>query len=794
MRRQLVTALVSFILAISFILPASAQDESTGAESANFLETKTRKIVTAIEINGNEFISSNTIISKMKTKVGAPFMDNVISDDLKRLYLLGYFEDIEIETEDYKGGVKIIINLSERSIIGEVTFSGITRLRKKDAKIKDTLETREGAYLDYPSLAEDVRKIQKEYEKIGYSEVDVSYDVKINEESGKADVVFNVVEGKKIIIKNIFIEGNTAFSDRRILRLMKTKRAWLFNAGALKEDVFDEDLKRIETFYRNQGYTDVELASEITHDSERPYWLHITITVNEGKKYLVGSVKIEGNREVSEKELLAEIKVCGPGKVFNQQGLRQDISGVQSVYFDRGYITAVVSEATYLNPQTGRIDIAYNVIENEIVYVNKIRVRGNVKTKDVVIRRELRIRPGDKFDGDKLRRSKERLQNLGFFEDVSYDTTDTGQPDKKDLVVDVRETKTGSFSFGGGYSTVDQFVGFAEVEQKNFDWKNFPYFTGAGQILKFRASFGSISDSFELSFTEPWLFDYPVTFGFDAYKRSHQRDTDVGYGYDQDVGGGNVRLGREFGDYYRGDLTYRFDRIKISNPSDNATADLTREVGSNVISSINPVFTFDSRNNVFYATRGNVVLGSFEWAGGAFGGDKDFWKFYGRASHYFPMFRDSVLEIRGRVGAAAPYSDTDYIPIYERFFVGGASTVRGYDERRLGPIDPVSKDPLGGDSFLIGNLEYTYPLLDFLKVAAFYDVGNAWEKIADLGSSADANGVSETGGLKSSLGLGLRVKTPIGPIQLDYGIPLDKEPGEDDKKSGKFHFSVSHGF
>lgn len=794
MRRQLVTALVSFILAISFILPASAQDESTGAESADFLETKTRKIVTAIEINGNEFISSNTIISKMKTKVGAPFMDNVISDDLKRLYLLGYFEDIEIETEDYKGGVKIIINLSERSIIGEVTFSGITRLRKKDAKIKDTLETREGAYLDYPSLAEDVRKIQKEYEKIGYSEVDVSYDVKINEESGKADVVFNVVEGKKIIIKNIFIEGNTAFSDRRILRLMKTKRAWLFNAGALKEDVFDEDLKRIETFYRNQGYTDVELASEITHDSERPYWLHITITVNEGKKYLVGSVKIEGNREVSEKELLAEIKVCGPGKVFNQQGLRQDISGVQSVYFDRGYITAVVSEATYLNPQTGRIDIAYNVIENEIVYVNKIRVRGNVKTKDVVIRRELRIRPGDKFDGDKLRRSKERLQNLGFFEDVSYDTTDTGQPDKKDLVVDVRETKTGSFSFGGGYSTVDQFVGFAEVEQKNFDWKNFPYFTGAGQILKFRASFGSISDSFELSFTEPWLFDYPVTFGFDAYKRSHQRDTDVGYGYDQDVGGGNVRLGREFGDYYRGDLTYRFDRIKISNPSDNATADLTREVGSNVISSINPVFTFDSRNNVFYATRGNVVLGSFEWAGGAFGGDKDFWKFYGRASHYFPMFRDSVLEIRGRVGAAAPYSDTDYIPIYERFFVGGASTVRGYDERRLGPIDPVSKDPLGGDSFLIGNLEYTYPLLDFLKVAAFYDVGNAWEKIADLGSSADANGVSETGGLKSSLGLGLRVKTPIGPIQLDYGIPLDKEPGEDDKKSGKFHFSVSHGF
>jgi len=794
MRKQLIRFLLSLIIVISFTLPISAQDQSSGVESADFQEETSRKVITAIEINGNEFVSTNTIISKMKTKVGAPFMDNIISDDLKRLYLSGYFEDIEIETDDYKGGVKIIITVTERPVIDQVTFSGISRLRKKDEKLKETLQTKEGSYLDYPSLAEDVRKLEKDYEKIGYSDVDISYDVKVNEETGKADVQFNVVEGKKIIIKNILIEGNQAFSDRRILRLMKTKRAWLFNAGALKDDVFGEDLKRIESFYRSRGYTDVQLDHEISHDSQRPYWLYITLTVNEGKKYLVGNIKIEGNREVSEKELLGKISACTTGKVFNQEGIKKDIAGMQSIYFDQGYITAVISEATYLNPDNGRIDIVYKVIENEIIYVDKIHVRGNVKTKDVVIRRELRIKPGDRFDGDRLRRSKERLQNLGFFEEISYDTAGTNQDNRKDLIVDVKETKTGSFSFGGGYSTVDQFVGFAEVEQKNFDWKNFPYFTGAGQILKFRASFGSISDSFNLSFTEPWLFDYPVSFGFDAYKRSHQRDTDVGYGYDQDVAGGNVRLGREFGEYYRGNLTYRFDRIKISNPTENATEDLTREVGSNVISSVNPVFTFDSRNNVFYPTSGDILTGSFEWAGGALGGDKEFWKFYCRGSHYFPMFRNSVLELRGRAGGAAPYSDTDYIPIYERFFVGGASTVRGYDERRLGPIDPVSKDPLGGNSFLIGNLEYTYPLLDFLKVAAFYDIGNAWQKIADIGSSDDANGVDETGGLKSSLGLGVRVKTPIGPIMLDYGIPLNKEPGEDDKKSGKFHFSVSHGF
>ena len=416
--------------------------------------------------------------------------------------------------------------------------------------------------------------------------------------------------------------------------------------------------------------------------------------------------------------------------------------------------------------------------------MNKIKIRGNVKTKDVVIRRELRIHPGERFDGEKLRRSKERLQNLGFFEEVSYDTEDTPSPDKKDLVVEVKESKTGAFSFGGGYSTVDQFVGFVEIEQKNFDWKNWPYFTGAGQDLRFRASIGTITSGFDLSFTDPWVFDYPVSFGFDAYKRSHKRDEDVGYGYDEDVTGGDLRLGKEISEYLRGDLTYRIDRIDISNITDNATNDLKKDVGKNTISSLTPALTFDSRDNVFDTRKGDLLTGSVDWAGGPFGGDKDYWKFFGRASHYFPLPRDSTLELRVRVGLSKPYGDSDSIPIYERFFAGGAYTIRGYEERAVGPVDPASKDPLGGESMLVGNIEYTYPLFSFLKAAAFYDIGNVWAKMNDIGS----------GGLKSGFGLGVRIRTPIGPILLDYGIPLNKAPGEDKKSSGRFHFSASHGF
>lgn len=622
------------------------------------------------------------------------------------------------------------------------------------------------------------------YEKMGFSQAQIDYKVDIDKETHKAKVEFVVAEGKKIRIKDIYVQGNNAFKRGRILRLIKTKRAWLFNAGVLKEDVLKEDVERIKAFYRRGGFTDVAADYEIRSDPKKPFLLYVIINLQEGKKYLVGNITVQGNKDIEMKDILASLKECVPGKVFSEEALKLDVANIQGLYFDRGYISARVQEATSVNPYTGRVDIVYNIIENEIAYVNKIKIRGNIKTRDVVIRRELRIHPGDRFDGEKLRRSKERLQNLGFFEDISYDTEDTPAPDKKDLVVEVKESKTGAFSFGGGYSTVDAFVGFVEIEQKNFDWKNFPYFTGAGQDLRFRASFGTITSGFDLSFTEPWVFDYPVSFGFDAYKRTHKRDEDVGYGYDEDVTGGDLRLGKEISEYLRADLMYRFDRIEISDVTDTATDDLKRESGKNNISSLTPSFTFDSRDNVFYPRKGDLLTGSLDWAGGLLGGDKDFWKFFGRVSHYFPLPRDSSLELRARVGLGKPYGDSDSIPIYERFFAGGTYTIRGYEERSIGPIDPASKDPLGGNSLLVGNIEYTYPLFSFLKAAAFYDIGNVWEKLGDIGS----------GGLKSGIGLGVRIKTPIGPIMLDYGIPLNKAPGEDSKSSGRFHFSASHGF
>lgn len=787
MRKALVFFSFILILATGWHLPCfaqSRQNPQTAPEQSQSPAAPQPKNVTAIDIQGNKSISSNTIVSKMKTRVGSPYQETVVSDDLKRLYLLGFFANISIDTEDYKDGVKVIVKVAERPIIDKITFSGIRVITEKEEKIKEQLKSKQAQYLDYPTLAEDVDILKKMYEKKGYSQAEVNYTVEVNKETNKAAVNFAVTENRRIAVKNIYVRGNTAFSAGRILKIIKTKRAWLFNAGVLKDEVLKEDIERVKAFYQKRGYSDVAVDYAVAADAKKPNLLYVTIKITEGKKYLVGNVKVEGNQVISEKEALSKLTECLPGRVFSQDGVKMDLAQMQSAYFDRGYIMARIDESTAVNSDSGRVDISYKIVENDVVYVDKLKVQGNVKTKDIVVRREMRIRPGDRFDGEKLRRSKERIQNLGYFEDVSYEVEDTSVPNKKDLVVDVKETKTGSFSFGGGYSTVDAFMGFIEIEQKNFDWKNFPYFTGGGQDLKLRASIGTTSSSDELSFTEPWVFDYPVSFGFDVYRREHKRAEDAGYGYDERVTGGDVRLGKELGEYVNGTLMFRHDVININNFSDDASPELTKERGSNTINSAEFGLTYDSRDNVFDPGKGDLLSSTFEVAGGPLSGTKDFLKYYGRASHYIPLWRKSTLELRGRVGLAKPYASSVELPLYERYFAGGAYTIRGYDERSIGPFDPASKDALGGNAMFVGNLEYLYPIYDFLKAAVFFDTGNVWPKAGDIGKDK----------LFSSYGLGVRIKTPVGPVMLDYGIPMNKQPGEDSRGSGKFHFSMSNSF
>jgi outer membrane protein insertion porin family len=738
-----------------------------------------KTMVKSIEIKGNKSIGLSTITSKIKTRVGDEYLQNVISDDIKRLYNTGFFSDVSVDRQDYEGGFKVIFYVVEKSIVDKITFSKI-RYYKPNGILRK-LKTKKGKFLDKKELNDDIRTIQDLYQKKGLTDVDVKVETDTDELTNKTTLHFIIKEGQRIKIKKIVFKGNHVFKSKRLIKVIKSRSAWLFNSGYLRQETLDEDMERLKSFYEKEGFIDATARYE--NVTVKPGRLITYIYIEEGKRYYVEKITIVGNNVATEKEILDVMKEIKTGGIFSRQKLSVDVSNIRTLYFDKGYIFANVRESTSLNPETGKVEVKLDVEEGNLAYINRIKIQGNDRTRDIVIRRELRLYPNDRFDGAKLRRSKQRLQNLGYFEDISYDVEDTEDPDKKDLVVQVKEAKTGTFSFGGGYSTVDQLVGFIEVEQKNFDFANWPTFTGGGQNLTLRFETGSTRSNQRLSFTEPWLFDYPVSGGFDAYRTVRERESDVGYAYDENRVGGDIRFGKQFTELVSGNMSYTRENIKIDNFAEGVSADLLAEEGKNTVSTVSFGLSRDSRDSVFNPTRGWYLNGATDVAGGPFGGDKDFARFTGRSSYNIPLKWASVFEVRLMGGVVSPYGDSEKVPIFERFFAGGARTIRGYNERKVGPLDPVTSDPIGGESLLVGSLEYTIPLIDFIKFATFVDSGNVWSRVEDFGQ----------GGYKTGTGVGLRVKTPIGPVNLDYGYPLNDEPGEE-SRSGKFYFSVSRGF
>ncbi|NQT46433.1 MAG: outer membrane protein assembly factor BamA [Candidatus Omnitrophica bacterium] len=752
---------------LSFCGEAFAKDSGAG------------KVIRSVVVRNNRSVSEMTILSNVRTRVGQAFSQPLLNDDLKRLYALGYFTDVSIDLEDFLDGVKVSFIVKEKPVLKSVTFSGNQALRK--TKLKKEMKIVIGEMFNPSQLTADLKAIEALYESKGFALTNIGYTKKVDERSNEVSVTVIIDEKERVKIKSITVEGNEHIATKKLLKIMSTKKDSFLTSGHFKREDFDMDLENLRLYYERAGFLDVEVTPDLDYDDTGKR-MHITINVKEGNRYEVGQIAIAGNKVFPEKLIRQSLKMA-TGEPYSPYGARVEVLNIQKFYSHQGYMFARINADSSLNPKTGRIDLTYHIEENDLAYIDKVKIRGNSKTKDVVIRREMRVYPGERFDGDKLQRSKERLYNLGFFEDVQIDTEDTDKPNKKDLVVEVKEAKTGEFSFGGGYSSIDKVIGFVEITQRNFDWANFPNFTGDGQHMSIRAEMGSSRQDYNLSWTEPWIFDYPLSFGFDLYQRTHKRRSSAGYGYDEKRQGGDLRLGKEFTEYLTGNLTYKYENVRISDISEDATADLKAEAGSNNISSLLFVLTQDTRDNVFSPTRGYVLKGGIEWAGGAIGGDKDFMKYTGGARHYQELFLKTVLQLRLRSGIVEPYGDSLTVPIYERFYAGGTHTIRGYEERRVGPRDASSNDPIGGESMLIGNVELVFPIFqDILKGAIFYDVGNVWEKTGDFAS----------GNYKSGTGVGIRVKTPIGPVSIDYGIPLDSIEGEDEE--GRVHFSMGQGF
>jgi len=738
-------------------------------------EPPAKKIV-AVEVRGNRIVSTNTILSKIQTKEGLGLKQQTVNEDIKRLYATGFFEDVKLEIEELPEGFKLIAVVDEKPIIKQIVIEGGTAF--KEDKLRKTLVVMEGQILDRKAVKKGEEEIRKLYANKGFRFVDIETSINMDPQTKEAVVTIKIFEGKKYKIDKISFEGNAAFKEKQLRKLMKTKVKKWFLFGTFKEGEFEKDIEKISFFYQKEGYLDVKVVPEFGYDKDKNT-IQILIKIEEGQHYVTGEIKFKGNTLYPESELWQQLEML-PGLTYSQFYVAQDIEKIRQFYASEGYIEARVVPDVRLNRDNHKVDITYEIQEGELYFVEKVQIRGNTKTRDKVIRRELRIRPGERFDGKKIDKSKERLESLNYFEEVTYDTepADSG-PNRKDLIFRVKEKRTGELSFGGGVSSVDTFMGFAEISQRNFDILNWPRFTGGGQTLSLRGQIGTVHQEYDLSFVEPYLFDKPISWGTNIFANSQDNENTL---FGEKRIGASTTLSRLFKDVLRVGSGYTLERVKLDDVADGAPVSVTEFEGPDWLSRLRAFTTFDNRDNVFNPTKGRVINLSGELVGSFLGGDQEFYILRTGYTEYLTFHKKHQIEFQVRLATSDAFGKSPETPAYDRFFAGGLGTVRGYNYHRVGPQE--AGEAIGGQTMAIVNLDYTFPIpyLEAFRGVLFTDAGNV---------SKDPYSV-EFGDFAVSVGPGIKVKTPIGPLAFYYGLPIMNKDTKDE--NGRFEFSLSRSF
>ncbi|MBI5892123.1 MAG: outer membrane protein assembly factor BamA [Deltaproteobacteria bacterium] len=723
-------------------------------------------IVGKINITGNRRVDADAVTAKIKTKVGDKFDSEQIREDIKAVYDTGFFDDIVVDLADTALGKELTFIVRERPIIKQITITGNKELTEE--KLKESITIKTNTTLNRIILKENAEKIKALYANEGYYVAKVEPVVNV-EKDVEAQVNFQIDEGEKVRIKRITIIGNKKMAEKQIKKVMNTSEAGFFSfftkSGVYQEYIYQNDLNLIMGQYFDNGYIQANITdSKVTLSSDKK-WLYITIAVTEGEQFKIGKIDVQGDILKTKKDILENVKTK-TGNVFSRKALMNDITKVGDVYGDAGYANVDINPITKLN-EDKTVDLTFDIHKGEPVYIERVNIAGNINTRDKVIRREVEVEEGELYSSTGIKRSRNNLKRLGYFEDVEI-TTQPGSAENKMVVdVNVKERPTGSFSVGAGYSSADNFIATASVTQKNL--------FGTGKILDLSATVSGSSQKYNLSFTEPWLFDKPIAAGIDLFNTSKEWPD-----FTRRSNGFDLRLG--FPVYKRdtrGYLTYKFEEVEVTNIASNASKLIKEQEGKNINSSITASVRRDTRDDAFFPTEGSTLLFSVEFAGEAIGGDVNFIKYIFEGVRYFSMPWDTAIATRGVVGFLQDYGGKE-APVYERFFLGGINTLRGFKTRSVGPRDPRTNELIGGDTEALLNVEYIFPIFPEQKVKGvlFFDTGNAW----------DGEFLSD---LRYSAGLGFRWYSPFGPLRLEWGYNLDKKPGEG---ASQFEFSIGTGF
>jgi outer membrane protein insertion porin family len=736
---------------------------------------------------GPKSVNKTVILSNMRTTVGQPYSPAAVEEDVRNLYATGLFVNLRISDEASGDGVKVVVVVQPKPLVKEILISGAKQISEK--RLRKEIKSKPGEPLSEQQVATDAQKMRDYYEGKGFNNVQVTYKIDVNEEFGRAVVSFTINEGAKAFVQEVQFIGNHAFTEKELRKTFKKTRkknmlSFINHSGLLKDDDLQDDLQKLKDFYQDHGYIDMEVK-DTKVEYPTPDKIKVVVTVFEGIQYHVGLIKIDGEQLFTEAAIRKELKM-GEGAIFSPNGLEKDKKAVRDLYGRKGYIDAEVKPERLANVENAKIDLDYHIVEGSQSFVDRIIIQGNNKTKDKVLRRELALAPGDVYDSVRAEASKKRLENLGYFEKVDVSQQDTSVPNRRNMVVNVEEKRTGNVTFGVGFSSTDSLLGFVELSQGNFDIANFPYFTGAGQKFRARVQYGLTRKDFTLSFTEPWFLERPLSVGFDLFVHDYSTDYQNNL-YAELQYGADFRVAKQLSPFWTISGKYQIEEVDLSDfdPSVPGTLPgLYAERGSRSESAVIGALTYDTRDSVFLTRKGEKLEFVATVAGGPLEGQTNIYKFQGNAQKFFHLPADMIFSINASTGVANNYGDSDFVPIFERYFVGGSRSVRGFDNQMVGPVYPGTTEPEGGRTYGYINFELTYPIIDRVRGAVFYDAGFVETKFAQYDRALTD--------YDSAVGMGLRLNLPIGPLRFDYGIPVKSDPWN--KSTGKFAFDVGYQF
>lgn len=805
-------AAASLLAAGLVLLPAglSAKQKEAPPPDASF--------VGEVAAQGNKFLKDRAVISKVKVRKNDAIIDPTFRADTDRLLESGLFDDVQVSLEDLpnqndalgRPKKKVIFIVQERPVIRRVDFKGNKKLSA--GKFRDTVTSKPGDPFDRFRAAQDVQTILSKYREEGYADAQVETYTSLAPKTNKVILTFFITEGGRVLIKDVVFDGNKAFSDKKLAKRMKKVR----RKKPFKEDDLPEDVEAVEKFYKNHGYLKAALGDAKREMSQDRSSVVLTFPLTEGRRYRVGDVTFAGASIYSEKELRKAI-VFKKGRLYTQDKMDESRQNLQDLYADKGYLRAEIEpteKVKELPDGTGSVDFHFDIVESSIVYVDRIYVDGNTYTKEKVIRREVLLKEGDIFSAGKMRRSLEKIYNLGFLDDVQPDVQQPRSPELADVVFNVVEGKPGVLSAGAGYSSLDKLVGNLQVQHSNL--------FGLGHKINVTWEFGARRQSFDIGWVNPWFMDKPVSFGvniFDVDRRLIARAPnydattfveDPNYIIEDESAytftrrGFSLSLAPRITDRLSTYHAYTYERLRTHNIEPFFAAhpnpDFRIEDRDEIKSAVTNGVSYDTRDYYFDATRGGRHSLNVEVAGGPFklgspSRNVTFYKPEASTSYYIPTFWKFVFSVSGRASFIREFGNYS-LPreSAERFLLGGVDTVRGY---RFGNVGKAY-----GSSMMILNAEYKFPIVQekrktILQGAFFADAGGSWDRGDSSNPLRHMNWEigSKEHQMRSSWGFGIRFKTPVFPIRLDYAFPLNRNaPNHPFESFEKFSFTIGNIF